>query len=63
MDSPHGGPHAATLHDLQQIFGDRLQAFMAHGHPDYRGSAWYRRAVDVPPGQDSWDILGPTLVE
>lgn len=34
MDSSHGGPLAATLHDLQQIFGDRLQAFVAHGRPD-----------------------------
>ena len=31
MDSSHGEPLAATLHDLQQIFGDRLQAFVAHG--------------------------------
>ena len=36
MDSPHGAPLAATLHDLQQIFGDRLQAFVAHGRPDER---------------------------
>jgi hypothetical protein len=34
MDSPHGGPLAATLHDLQQIFGDRLEAFVAFGHAD-----------------------------
>ena len=34
MDSPHGGPLAATLNDLQQIFGDRLQAFVAHGRAD-----------------------------
>jgi hypothetical protein len=34
MDRSHGGPLAATLHDLQQIFGDRLQAFVAHGRPD-----------------------------
>ena len=33
MDSLHGGPLAATLHDLQLIFGDRLQAFVAYGHP------------------------------
>jgi len=32
MNSLHGGPLAATLHDLQVIFGDRLQAFMAFGH-------------------------------
>jgi len=29
----HGGPLAATLFDLQQIFGDRLQAFVAYGQP------------------------------
>ena len=34
MDSLHGGPLAATLHDLQQIFGDRLQAFVAYGQAD-----------------------------
>lgn len=28
----HGGPLAATLHDLQYIFGGRLEAFMAYGH-------------------------------
>ena len=33
MDSSHGAPLAATLHDLQQIFGDRLQAFVSHGRP------------------------------
>lgn len=27
----HGGPLTATLHDLQQIFGDRLEAFLAYG--------------------------------
>ena len=31
MDSSHGGPLAETLHDLQHIFGDRLQAFVAYG--------------------------------
>ena len=29
----HGGPLADTLHDLQHIFGDRLQAFGAYGAP------------------------------
>ncbi len=33
MDSSHGGPLANTLHDLQHIFGDRLQAFVAYGPP------------------------------
>jgi hypothetical protein len=36
---------------------------MAHGHPGYHGYAWYRRALKVPTGHASWDILGPTLVE
>jgi hypothetical protein len=36
---------------------------MAHGHPGHTGYAWYRRAVTVPAGSASWDILGPTLVE
>jgi len=36
---------------------------MAHGHPGYHGYAWYRRAVTVPAGRASWDILGPTLVQ
>jgi len=31
MDSSHGGPLTATLHDLQHIFGDRLEAFLAYG--------------------------------
>ncbi len=33
MDSLHGGPLTATLHDLQHIFGDRLEAFVAYGQP------------------------------
>ena len=33
MDSLHGGPLAATLLDLQQIFGDRLLALVAYGQP------------------------------
>lgn len=37
--------------------------WMAHGHPDYHGYAWYRRGVDVPPGARAWDILGPTAVD
>lgn len=34
MDSSHGGPLSATLHDLQHIFGDRLDAFVAFGQAD-----------------------------
>jgi hypothetical protein len=29
----HPGPLAAALHDLQHIFGERLQAFVAYGDP------------------------------
>ncbi len=31
MDSSNGGPLADTLHDLQHIFGDRLEALVAYG--------------------------------
>src|SRR6478736_3651643 len=31
MATSHGGPLAVALHDLQHIFGDRLQAFVAYG--------------------------------
>ena len=34
MATSHGGPVAAALHDLQHIFGDRLQAVVAYGRPD-----------------------------
>src|SRR5690349_9609457 len=33
MATSHGGPLAAALHDLQSIFGERLHAFAAYGHP------------------------------
>ena len=33
MHNAHGGPLAAPLHDLQHIFGERLQAFVAYGDP------------------------------
>lgn len=33
MDSPHGGPLASVLHDLQHIFGDRLEAMVSYGQP------------------------------
>lgn len=42
---------------------DYVRGWMAHGHPGHTGYAWYRRAVNVPAGRASWDILGPTLVE
>jgi hypothetical protein len=50
-------------HDGDVGLPDYVSGWMAHGHPGYTGYAWYRRAVNVPAGQASWDILGPTLVE
>ena len=51
-------------HDGDVGLPDYVGGWMAHGHPEYRGGyAWYRRAVAVPAGHASWDILGPTLVE
>jgi hypothetical protein len=40
-----------------------VAGWMAHGHPGYEGYAWYRRAVSVPAGNRTWDILGPTAVD
>ena len=50
-------------HDGDVGLPDYVGGWMAHGHPAYHGYAWYRRAVTVPAGSASWDILGPTLVE
>jgi hypothetical protein len=50
-------------HDGDVGLPDYVDGWMAHGHPGYRGYAWYRRAVTVPAGSAAWDILGPTLVE
>jgi hypothetical protein len=50
-------------HDGDVGLPDYVSGWMAHGHPGYTGYAWYRRAVNVPAGRASWDILGPTLVE
>jgi len=50
-------------HDSDVGLPDYIGGWMAHGHPGYHGYAWYRRVVTVPAGGDSWDILGPTLVE
>src|SRR5512138_1862840 len=50
-------------HDGDVALPDYVAGWMAHGHPGYHGYAWYRRAVVVPTGRASWDILGPTLVE
>ena len=50
-------------HDGDVGLPDYVAGWMAHGHAGYHGYAWYRRAVMVPAGRSSWDILGPTLVE
>jgi hypothetical protein len=50
-------------HDGDVGLPDYVAGWMAHGHPGYRGYAWYRRAVTVPAGGATWDILGPTLVD
>ena len=53
----------AGSHDGDVGLPDYVGGWMAHGHPDYHGYAWYRRTVTVPAGRASWDVLGPTLVE
>ncbi|HEX6705669.1 MAG TPA: hypothetical protein VF169_12975 [Albitalea sp.] len=50
-------------HDGDVGLPDYVGGWMAHGHSGYSGYAWYRRAVTVPSGHASWEILGPTLVE
>jgi hypothetical protein len=50
-------------HDGDVGLPDYVSGWMAHGHSGYTGYAWYRRAVNVPAGHASWDILGPTAVE
>jgi len=59
---PRAG-HFASCHDGDVGLPDYVKGWMARGHAGYTGYAWYRRRVDVPVGQASWDILGPTLVE
>lgn len=54
---------APGSHDGDVGLPDYVHGWMAQGHPGHTGYAWYRRAVDVPAGHASWDILGPTLVE
>lgn len=54
---------APGSHDGDVGLPDYVGGWMAHGHPGYHGYAWYRRAVTVPAGSASWEILGPTLVE
>src|SRR6478736_4239205 len=69
---PHSDDNAWEAVDMTALPGshdgdvglpDYVGGWMAHGHPDYHGYAWYRRAVAVPAGGASWAILGPTLVE
>jgi len=50
-------------HDGDVGLPDYVAGWMARGHSGYQGYAWYRRAVTVPAGPASWDILGPTLVD
>ncbi len=50
-------------HDGDVGLPDYVGGWMAHGHPGYRGYAWYRRGVTVPDGSNEWAILGPTLVD
>ncbi|HWR15420.1 MAG TPA: hypothetical protein VN577_11375 [Terriglobales bacterium] len=50
-------------HDGDVGLPDYVGGWMAEGHPGYQGYAWYRRTVTVPAGRESWEILGPTLVE
>lgn len=53
----------AGSHDGDVGLPDYVGGWMARGHPDHTGYAWYRRIVTVPAGPASWDLLGPTLVE
>ena len=76
-DDPHRADVATDDHDWETIdmtaapgshdgdvgLPDYVSGWMARGHADYHGYAWYRRAVTVPETAPSWDILGPTLVE
>jgi hypothetical protein len=54
---------APGSHDSDVGLPDYVSGWMAHGHPGYRGYAWYRRTVAVPAGPGAWDILGPSLVD
>ncbi len=53
----------ASSHDGDVGLPNYVGGWMAHGHPGYRGYAWYRRIVTVPAGNRAWDILGPTAVD
>src|SRR6476659_3849725 len=52
----------ASSNDGDVALPHSAAGWMAHGHPGYKGYAWYRRAVTVPAGHASWHIAGPTLV-
>jgi hypothetical protein len=54
---------APGSHDGDVGLPDYVGGWMSHGHAGYHGYAWYRRAVNVPAGHLSWDILSPTFVE
>jgi hypothetical protein len=53
----------AGSHDGDVGLPNYVGGWMAHGHPGYRGYAWYRRTVTVPAGNRAWDVLGPTAVD
>jgi hypothetical protein len=53
----------ASSHDGDVGLPNYVKGWMAHGHPGYRGYAWYRRTVSIPAGKRAWDILGPTAVD
>jgi hypothetical protein len=54
---------APGSHDGDVGLPDYVDGWMAHGHPGYRGYAWYRRTVAVPAGSARLEILGPSLVD
>jgi hypothetical protein len=54
---------APGSHDGDVGLPDYVGGWMARGHPDYHGYAWYRRALAVPAQPETWSVLGPTLVE
>jgi len=53
----------ATSTDGDVGLPNYVAGWMAHGHRNYQGYAWYRRTVTVPAGNRAWDILGPTAVD
>lgn len=51
MATSHGGPLAVALHDLQHIFGDRLQALVSYG-PASANAAASLAIVDAISAED-----------